>query len=72
LLFHDCLSSLGEESFKPLVEKYGLLKHLPRLSFAPKLLFFAPGAYLPAKPSQNDFDGIGAMDAFAYRGDAPM
>lgn len=29
ILFYNCLSSLGREKFKPLVEKYSLLKHLP-------------------------------------------
>lgn len=28
LLFYNCLSPLGEDKFKPLVEKYALLKHL--------------------------------------------
>jgi hypothetical protein len=30
LLFYNCLSDLGREKFKPLVEKYSLLKTLPR------------------------------------------
>ena len=30
LLFYNCLSDLGSEKFKPLVERYGLLKTVPR------------------------------------------
>ncbi len=29
LLFYNCLSSMGVEKFKPLIEKYSLLKTLP-------------------------------------------
>ncbi|NOR64013.1 MAG: hypothetical protein GQ535_16200 [Rhodobacteraceae bacterium] len=29
LLFYNCLSELGVEKFKPLIEKYALLKNLP-------------------------------------------
>jgi hypothetical protein len=72
LLFHNCLSPLGEKNFKPLIEKYGLLKHLPRRSFDAKHRLFAPGAYLPAKPSQKDLDDLGAVDAFAYKTDVPV
>lgn len=32
LLFYDCLSDLGRKKFKPLVEQFGLLEHLPRTS----------------------------------------
>lgn len=30
LLFYNCLSDLGREKFKPLVEEYGLLKNMPQ------------------------------------------
>ncbi len=30
MLFYNCLSSLGNESFKPLVEKYNLLQNVPK------------------------------------------
>ncbi len=30
LLFYNCLSDLGREKFKPLVEKYALLKNMPK------------------------------------------
>ncbi|MBK9624513.1 MAG: putative phage abortive infection protein [Rhodocyclaceae bacterium] len=30
LLFYNCLSGLGSEKFKPLIEKYSFLEHLPR------------------------------------------
>ena len=30
LLFYNCLSKFGKESFKPLVEKYGLFKNIPK------------------------------------------
>jgi len=30
LLFYNCLTALGEEKFKPLVERYELLKHMPK------------------------------------------
>jgi hypothetical protein len=29
LLFYNCLSNLGKEKFKPLIEKYSLLKNMP-------------------------------------------
>lgn len=34
LLFYNCLSELGSEKFKPLVEKYAMLKHVPRHQLA--------------------------------------
>jgi hypothetical protein len=48
LLFYNCLSELGREKFKPLVEVYALLKTLPRdlLANAPDHVpLFANGAY---------------------------
>ncbi len=30
LLFYNCLSDYGNEKFKPLVEKYALLKNMPK------------------------------------------
>jgi hypothetical protein len=32
LLFYNCLSKLGAEKFKPLLERYAFLEHLPRYS----------------------------------------
>jgi hypothetical protein len=29
LLFYNCATSLGDEKFKPLVERYAFLKHMP-------------------------------------------
>ncbi|MGB5983085.1 MAG: putative phage abortive infection protein [Nonlabens sp.] len=37
-LFYNCLSSLGKTKFKPLVEKYGLLKNLNKKIFNENLL----------------------------------
>lgn len=33
LLFFNCISEIGNERFKPLVEKYEFFEHLPRLDF---------------------------------------
>jgi hypothetical protein len=41
LLFYNCLSDIGKEKFKPLVEKYSLLKTLP------KQMLFNPPDHLP-------------------------
>jgi len=30
MIFYNCLSSLGNEKFKPLIEKYGVLKHFDK------------------------------------------
>ncbi|MBO6794733.1 MAG: hypothetical protein JJ895_12550 [Balneolaceae bacterium] len=30
LLFYNCLSDLGNKKFKPLIEKYALLKTVPK------------------------------------------
>ena len=32
LLFYNCLSEVGVEKFKPLVEKFAMLQHVPRES----------------------------------------
>jgi Putative phage abortive infection protein len=48
LLFYNCISKYGEEKFKPLVETYGLLKHVPRellVHQEPKLNYYAAIAY---------------------------
>ncbi len=51
LLFYNCLSDLGREKFKPLVEEFSLLKSLPKESIYPKetrneqLALYAPSAY---------------------------
>ena len=37
LLFYNCLSSKGNLRFKPLVEKYSLLEHMPQNLLAPKV-----------------------------------
>lgn len=47
LLFYNCLSPLGNEKFKPMVEKYALLKNMPTgtlLNPAHKL-FYLPSAF---------------------------
>ncbi len=47
LLFYNCLSAFGEEKFKPLVEKHGLMEHLPS-NLSPlyvDLVKYAPSAY---------------------------
>lgn len=66
LLFYNCQSALGEDQFKPLVEKYGLLKHLPRDGFKPMHRLYSPSAYLSAQPSSEDLQSIGAVDALTY------
>ena len=48
LLFYNCISDLGREKFKPLVEKYALLKNMPMdllidQPYHPSL--YAPSAY---------------------------
>ncbi len=48
LLFYNCLSALGAEKFKPLVEEYALLKHIPRellVHEGKSLLHYAGRAY---------------------------
>lgn len=48
LLFYNCLTKYGQEKFKPLVEKYGLLKHIPRdllINEEPRLNYYAATAY---------------------------
>jgi hypothetical protein len=48
IIFYNCLSSFGREKFKPLVEKYGLLKHVPEdLLFTGResLSLYSAGAY---------------------------
>jgi len=46
LLFYNCLSDLGREKFKPLVEKYALLKTVPRetLIRPHHIQLYVPGA----------------------------
>jgi hypothetical protein len=48
LLFYNCISPLGEDKFKPLVERYGLLKHVPREKLfhdGNNILYFSAAAY---------------------------
>ena len=47
MLFYNCLSDLGREKFKPLVEEYGLLKNLPQnlLYYSNHRPLFNDGAY---------------------------
>lgn len=47
LLFYNCLSKQGEEKFKPLVEKYSLLKMLPKnlVASQDQLEWYLPTAY---------------------------
>lgn len=40
LIFYNCLSTLGAEKFKPLVEEFALLKTIPRDSLPDELLLF--------------------------------
>lgn len=49
LLFYNCLSEYGEQNFRPLVEEYGLLKHLPQDLYRPihKDLYLE-SAFLPS------------------------
>ncbi|WP_185993662.1 putative phage abortive infection protein [Variovorax sp. KBS0712] len=67
LLFYNCLSSHGVLNFKPLVEKYGLLKHLPRDDLSRDLIkSFKPSAYLPQAPNVVDLVAIGARNLNEY------
>lgn len=63
LLFYNCLSRFGSENFKPLVEKYGLLKPLsavdPPVSHR---RFYAPSAFLPERFTAVDLIAISAVD----------
>jgi hypothetical protein len=48
LLFYNCLSELGSEKFKPLVERYAMLKHLPREALFHEdraAMHYSPGAF---------------------------
>lgn len=47
LLFYNCLSSMGSEKFKPLVERYALLKMVPRKQLISEshLTLYASTAY---------------------------
>lgn len=70
MLFYNCLSSQGSANFKPLVEKYGLLKHVPRALLQPVLLqLFKPSAYLPENPDAVDLTEIKAvsLDEYSHR-----
>lgn len=67
MLFYNCLNSQGSANFKPLVEKYGLLKHVPRALLLPGLLqLFKPSAYLPENPDAADLTEIGAVSPEEY------
>jgi hypothetical protein len=49
LLFYNCLSEYGNLYFKPLVEKYGLLKHLPeKATPASQRRYYQQTAFLSA------------------------
>jgi hypothetical protein len=53
LLFYNCLSEMGREKFKPLIEKYALLKTMPRnelLEPAAESGLYDPGAYGEQEP----------------------
>lgn len=54
LLFYNCSSGAGLEKFKPLVERYALLKNMPRdqLLSSAHLNWFEPGAF------GKDFQGV--------------
>jgi hypothetical protein len=47
LLFYNCVSPLGREKFKPLVERYALLKNMPlrTLLLQEHKVFYAAAAY---------------------------
>lgn len=67
LLFYNCLSRFGSENFKPLVEKYGLLKPLPALDPSPaRRRYYLPSAFLPEKFSPVDLVAIGAADGNSW------
>lgn len=67
VLFYNCLSEQGAANFKPLVETYGLLKHLPqgKLSFELRRTF-KPSAYLPHRPDPADLIAIRAMSGESW------
>ncbi|MCR8956963.1 putative phage abortive infection protein [Variovorax sp. S2] len=70
LLFYNCLTSFGRENFKPLVEKYGMLKPLP--SVDPSLAHrrhYLPSAFLPEKFNAVDIVAIGAVDGTHWTGE---
>ena len=47
IVFYNCLSPLGDKKFKPLIEEYGLLKHVPfeLLTDEQHKLFYAAKAF---------------------------
>lgn len=45
LLFYNCLWDIGRRKFKPLVEKYALLEHLPELRYPDHKSLFEPSAF---------------------------
>lgn len=57
LLFYNCSSGAGLEKFKPLIEKYALLKNMPREQLVSKghVNWFASGAY------GKEFQGVGTL-----------
>lgn len=48
LLFYNCLSEQGNLYFKPLIEKYGLLKHLPKTVDDRRRNYYKPEAFQSA------------------------
>lgn len=50
LLFYNCLSEHGNLYFKPLIERYGLLKHLSTAVNARRRTFYRPEAFQSAMP----------------------
>ncbi|MCT4654352.1 MAG: putative phage abortive infection protein [Cohaesibacter sp.] len=52
LLYYNCVSRYGKEKFKPLIEEYGLLKHLPVDEVANKEImnFYDPQAFGNSQP----------------------
>jgi len=55
LIFYNCISELGNEKFKPLVEEFSLLKTIPRATLPNKnlLQLYSPSAFGGAYPTST-------------------
>lgn len=64
LLFYNCAEGPGKEKFKPLVEKYGLLKNVPRKSLIRQahLAFYESSAF-----GQNSFSAAEIVEVAAAK-----
>ena len=68
LLFYNCLSEQGAANFKPLVEKYGLLKHRPtNPGVVHHRRHFQPAAFLSANAPQEELDRVGAISSDEWK-----